>query len=84
MQELGGCLASGYITLQTLQRWAGQHQHGTGPGAVQLPSLQAGLLRGSVAAADQRVERGGAGDCEDSGTVPEAGELPWRTWTGPG
>ncbi|PNJ82324.1 OASL isoform 4, partial [Pongo abelii] len=46
-------------------------------------SLQAGLLRGSVAAAPPGVEGRGARRCADSGGVSEAGAFPGEAWAGP-
>lgn len=61
----------------TAQQWYCPDRDGTGTGAVWHLKLQAGLLRGSLAAAEPGVERGGAGSCGQCGAVPEAGVLPW-------
>lgn len=57
---------------------------GTVPGAVWHPCLQAGLLRGSVAAAQPGVERRSAGGCAERGAVPQGRDLPGGRWAGPG
>ncbi|XP_036209652.1 2'-5'-oligoadenylate synthase-like protein isoform X4 [Myotis myotis] len=69
-----------------LPGWVLSHSHGTvrGDGAVRHPCLQAGLLRGSVPAAQPGVEGRGAGGREDRGAVPEGRAPRGRVWAGPG